>query len=137
MIKAVAAYLRKLCWTPITVSGELLYVESNGVVSLRLRVDGRKLLDIPRTVNREEMDELIEDGAYEVLRKVGPHLYHSFEGKRYQMRGQLEKAADEFKKAVQHDDKFALAYFNWGLVLAIQDRKMEAIELYEKAYSIE
>lgn len=104
-IKAVAAYLRNLCWAPITVSGELLYAESDEVVSLRLRVNGKKLLDVPRKVNRTETDKLLEDGAYEVLKKVEPRI-------------------------------LALYHYNRGLDFAVQGRRKEAQEEYDKAYNM-
>ena len=138
-IKSIAAYLNSLFCSPTTVSGELLHAESGKGISLRLRVDGKKLPDVPRKVNKAEIDELLQGGAYELIKKIEPRIlasYHFFKGKQYQVIRESEKAIEEFKKAVQHDDEFALAYYSWSLVLAILSRDKEAFEKYKKAYDL-
>ena len=138
-IKSLAAYLHSLFCSPTTVSGELLHAGAGKGISLRLRVDGRKLPDVPRKTNEAEIDELLQDGAYELIKKIEPRIlasYHFLTGKRYQMKRESEKAIEEFRKAVQHDDEFGLAYYSWSLVLASQGEDNEALEKYSKAYSL-
>ena len=139
-VKSIAAYLRSLFWSPTIVSGELLSTESGKGISLRLRIDGKKLPDVSREENEDEVEKNLQQGAYELIEKIEPRvlaLYHFFKGKQYQMECVFEKANEEFKKAIQHDDNFALAYYNWGLVLLIQDQTEEAFEKYEIAYGLQ
>lgn len=95
------------------------------------RVDGGEgvapgdLLDVP--VTREDI------ARYE--RRTEAKLHYN-RGTLLADRGDLEKAADEFRQALRVDPRFADAGYNLGVVLLMQGESRRAVAIFEQAAGV-
>ena len=77
-IKSIAAYLRSVLPLRDTiVSGELLYSEPNEDLSLRLRIDGKRVSTFHFSFSevsqsKEVIGELLQKGAHEIVKQTWP-----------------------------------------------------------------
>jgi tetratricopeptide (TPR) repeat protein len=74
--------------------------------------------------------------AYILNRSYQDPYKHLNEGDSYFRNNEIKKAVKEFKKAIEIDPNFALAYNNLGEVYAFLEMYEEAIHEYEKALEI-
>jgi tetratricopeptide (TPR) repeat protein len=51
--------------------------------------------------------------------------------------GKRDEAIQKYRKAIEADPKFAMAYISWGVVLDKQGKRQEAIEKYRKATELD
>jgi protein O-GlcNAc transferase len=58
------------------------------------------------------------------------------EGVAAQQRGEFDRAAEAYRRAIEHDPKLAEAHANLGVVLARLGRQEEAIACYERALAL-
>ena len=145
-IKSIAAYLNELLHPicpRIRVSGELLHVESDKRVFLRLRINKEKVADIhtsPGEINEEKMNKLFHDAAYQVIKNfdssVLANIYNN-QGVALAGKDDDDGAIEKFKKAIELNPEFASAYNNWGVALAEKGGYDAAIEKYRKAIELD
>ncbi|MGQ9855334.1 MAG: tetratricopeptide repeat protein [Fervidobacterium sp.] len=84
--------------------------------------------------------ELTEDGLYdealkiynELLDKDIPDVYNNV-GNIYRRQGMLGKAIEMYRRAIQSDPYFSLAYFNLACALMEMERYSDAVMFFEKA----
>ena len=55
---------------------------------------------------------------------------------KYFMQGDIKAAYNDFKKALELNKQFAMAYNNMGVILATQKRYEDALAMYAKAIEI-
>ena len=151
-IKLIAAYLNDLLRPlrpRITVSGELLHVESDKRVFLRLRINKEKVADIhtsPGEINEEKMNKLFHDAAYQVIKNFDSSVLATIEdqitilnlqGIMY-FNDDFNVALKKFEKAIELDPEYALVYRNWGVALAAWKGDYDgAIEKFKKAIELD
>ena len=74
-IRSAAGYLRRLFSLPVTtVSGELLYTPQDMRATLRLRVNGARVAKLTRENDGAGIDELLRNGARQVLEVTEPYI---------------------------------------------------------------
>ncbi|UXF01442.1 hypothetical protein IB67_07820 [Fervidobacterium riparium] len=84
--------------------------------------------------------ELTENGLYdealkiynELLNKDIPDVYNNV-GNIYRRQGMLGKAIEMYRRAIQSDPYFSLAYFNLACALMEMERYSDAVMFFEKA----
>ncbi|MEJ5257047.1 MAG: tetratricopeptide repeat protein [Fervidobacterium sp.] len=84
--------------------------------------------------------ELTEDGRYdealkiysELLDRDIPDVYNNV-GNIYRRQGMLGKAIEMYRRAIQSDPYFSLAYFNLACALMEMERYSDAVMFFEKA----
>ena len=151
-IKAVAAFLRSRLDPPIIVSGELVYTTTydwttaDSYVSLRLRVDGKRVGDMSRKkVDEKEIEQLFREGSNQAIDNVDPSKFDSKFANMFNNYGLLlfdkcnyGAAAEKFRKATKINPGLAESYSMWGYVLGVYlDDYEGAIEKFKRAVEID
>ena len=144
-IRATATYLRDLLGLPVpVVRGELLETESGNQVSLRLRLDGKKVADILGETQKTAMDQLFKKGTHQFLKVKEPYtlaLYY------YALASDYNRASAEygtyrskiddllsFILSKRVDIESTIRALNLQGILLSENKKFdEAIEKYEQA----
>ena len=141
-IKSTAAYLRDLLGRhDQVVSGEVIQIESDDDLSLRLRVNGRRVPEVPvkipvsqtQTPNSPlevSIEELFGAGAQKLVFAIEPYLLASYyyEDDRPGVSGLLSHIRVNYPGS---DDALKAVHLE-GIMLYLDDRFDEAVEKYQE-----
>jgi len=95
--------------------------------ALKGKTDDIPLPGMPRRSRR------LAPGADEPGARLSPAQIHFNIGLDYQRQGQYDEAIARYRQALAHDDRFALAYYNQGLVYWAKGRRSLAASAFHAA----
>jgi tetratricopeptide (TPR) repeat protein len=134
-VATVASYFKDAFgWRTVRIGGEL--TDSDGKISLRLRVNGKGSIATPPGVNVTDLDIAFKAAAEQIIRETEPYVLASaFYGEK-----DTEKALGEIRRiinALPHSDENVVrAFCLWGLILYDQKKYGEARKQYEHAIDL-
>ncbi|MFA5375243.1 MAG: tetratricopeptide repeat protein [Dehalococcoidia bacterium] len=116
---------------PIIVA---LFGRNNTIIKVSGKAESADDFEVRRLVEREKDQPLsIGQSSERALRLAKEHFNRALE---HEGRGEREKAILEYAKAIEFDNRYAMAYYNRGLLLTLTGKKARAKADLQKVISL-